>query len=114
MTGLEGLKPAQYRLQKWSVRDQLPSLESLPPPSENLPNGMSFARREWVALNRARAGVGRTNNNLHRWGLSDSAACPCGEPNQTMNHILRNCKIGPNCSNQDLLEANHTAHQWTK
>ena len=114
VTGLEGRKPAQYRLQKWLERDQMPPLESLPPPSESLPSGTSFARKEWVTLNRARAGVGRTNSNLYRWGLSGSAACPCGEPSQTMNHILRDCKLGPNCSNQDLLEANNSAYQWTR
>ena len=114
VSGLQGLKPPQYRLEKWLQNDQTPPHESVPPPSETLPNGTSFIRKDWVTLNRARARVGRTNNNLHRWGLAASAACPCGEPDQTMDHILRDCKLGPNCSNKDLLEASNTSLQWTK
>ena len=114
VTGLQGCKPSQYRLGKWVENDQNPPHESLPPPCETLPTGTSFKRKEWTALNRARAKVGRTNDNLHKWGLADSPACPCGEKTQTMEHILRDCKLGPRCSDQDLLEANHIALQWTQ
>ena len=112
--GFQGQSPQQYRLGKWLESDQATPYVSLPLPSETLPNGTSFNRKEWVTLNRARARVGRTNSNLHRWGLAASPACPCGAPNQTMRHILRDCKQGPSCSDEDLLEANHTALQWTQ
>ena len=87
---------------------------SLPEPSENLPPGSSFYRKDWVALNRARAKMVRTGDNLANWGLADNAACPCGEQTQTMHHILRGCTLGPSCSSQDPLETNHAAHQWTR
>ena len=111
-TGLQGRTLAKYRHEKWMENNRTPPHGPLPLPSENLPNGTSFNRKEWVTLNRARAGVGRTNSNLHRWGLADSAACPCGEPIQTMEHILRGCVLGPSCSDQDLQEANERSHQW--
>ena len=100
-----------YRLRRWNETDQLHS-ESIPKPGEDSPNGISLSRKNWVALNRARAGVGRTGDNLLRWGLSDSAQCTCGELIQTMDHILQGCPMGPSCSSVDLLEANHTALNW--
>jgi len=109
--GLEGRSPAQHRLEQWELWDRSASYASVPP-SESLPNGTSFKRNEWVALNRARAKVGRTNNNLHKWGLVTQPTCPCGEPIQTMDHILRECTMGPHCTDQDLLDANQTAAQW--
>lgn len=110
--GLQGRTPTQYRHEQWMEISRTPPHGPLPPPSENLPNGTSFNRKEWVTLNRARTGVGKTNGNLQRWGLAASAACPCGDPNQTMEHILRGCVLGPSCSNQDLLEANERSLQW--
>ena len=111
-SGLVNQKPSEDRLEQWREADRLPLNESLPEPSENLPPGSSFSRRDWIALNRARARVGRTGDNLARWGLSESTACPCGDQRQTMDHILQGCTMGPSCSNQDLLEANHAALRW--
>ena len=100
-----------YRLRRWTETDQH-HRQSIPEPSENLPNGTSLSRKDWVALNRARAKVGRTGDNLLGWGLSESAQCTCGEPIQSMDHILQGCLGGPSCSNEDLLEANQTALDW--
>ena len=110
--GLEGRSPAKHRLEQWELWDRPAAYASVPPPSESLPNGSSFKRNEWVALNRARAKVGRTNNNLHKWGLVTQPTCPCGKPIQTMDHILREFTMGPHCTDQDLLDANQTAAQW--
>ena len=38
-----------------------------------------------------RTGVGRFNAAMHRWGLRPSAACQCGAPEQTAQHILSEC-----------------------
>ena len=66
------------------------------PPATAVPPGADLPRREWVTLNRLRTGVGRFGANMHRWGLSTSAACPCGAPEQTADHILLECtKLGP-------------------
>ena len=100
-----------YKLRRWTDTDQHHS-ESIPLPSENLPNGSSLNRKEWVTLNRARSKTGRTGDNLLRWRLSESAQCTCGEPVQTMSHILRECPDSPTCSDEDLLEANQSALNW--
>lgn len=110
--GLGQQKPSEDRLEQWREADRLLLNESLPEPSENLPPGSSFSRKDWIALNRARVRVGKTGDNLNKWGLRESTACPCGEQIQTMDHILRGCTLGPICSNQDLLEANHAALRW--
>ncbi|KAK3883799.1 hypothetical protein Pcinc_011924 [Petrolisthes cinctipes] len=110
--GLDGSNPAQHRLEQWEIWDRSTFHPTVPPPSESLPNGTSFKRNEWVALNRARAKVGRTQDNLHKWGLVPQPTCPCGEPIQTMDHILRECTLGPHCTDQDLLDANQSASQW--
>ena len=97
---------------QWREADRLPLNESLPELSENLPSVSSFSRKDWIALNRARARVGKTGDNLAKWGLIEGTACSCGEQIQTMDHILRRYTLGPSCSNQDLLEANHAALRW--
>ncbi|NEO82313.1 reverse transcriptase domain-containing protein [Moorena sp. SIO4G3] len=111
-SGLENRKPSADRMEQWKNANQLLPNDCIPEPNENLPPGSTFCRKDWVALNRARSGVGRTGDNLVQWKLTDDAACPCGEELQTMDHILRECTLGPSCSNQDLLEANQTAVQW--
>ncbi|KAK3887092.1 hypothetical protein Pcinc_008779 [Petrolisthes cinctipes] len=110
--GLDGSNPAQHRLEQWEIWDRSTFHPTVPPPSESLPNGTSFKRNEWGALNRARAKVGRTQDNLHKWGLVPQPTCPCEEPIQTMDHILRECTLGPHCTDQDLLDANQSASQW--
>ena len=60
-------------------------------PNTTVPPGANLPRREWVSLNRIRTGVGRFNAAMHRWGLRPSAACQCGAPEQTAQHILSEC-----------------------
>ena len=38
-------------------------------------------------MNRFRTGQGPCRANLHKWGLTQSPSCDCGQP-QTMNHIV--------------------------
>ncbi|KAJ8353386.1 hypothetical protein SKAU_G00209530 [Synaphobranchus kaupii] len=40
-------------------------------------------RQQWTLLNRLRTGVGHFKSPMKKWGLADSAACECGEPEQT-------------------------------
>ena len=108
----ESLDPnvsANYRLDQWRQWDSLQPDEAIQDPREQLPTGTSLSRRDWVTLNRARAKVGRTGKNLLKWGLADTSECPCGNPVQTMEHILRDCKLGPSCTDTDLLESNTKA-----
>jgi len=110
----ESLDPAEtktYRIDQWNNWNEY-SNDAIQDPIEELPKGTELPRREWVALNRARAKVGRTASNLHRWGLTTSSECPCGNPRQTMEHILRECPEGPTCTDHDLNECNESARLW--
>ena len=101
-----------HRLSTWKEWDKSPGNEAVQEPQENLPKGTELPRKDWVTLNRARAKVGRTNKNLHRWGLATSSRCPCGKRMQTMEHILRECNIGPICTDTDLKNCNPAAATW--
>ena len=50
-------------------------------------------RKHWMSLNRLRTGVGRYRSSMKKWGLADSAACECGEPEQTAAHIINRCPL---------------------
>ena len=50
----------------------------LPEPSESISSGSDLPRGEWVTLNRARANVGNTGDNMLKWGFVSSAECHCG------------------------------------
>lgn len=99
------------RLTEWTIWDNHPN-EATQPPDEGLPTGTDLQRKDWVSLNRARAKVGRTVGTLHKWNLSPTSECPCGHPNQTVDHILSECPQGPHCSDQDLRECNDKARVW--
>ena len=75
-------------------------------------NGTDLVRKDWVCLNRARAKVGRTGDNMRKWGLRDSASCPCGHHTQTFDHIQNTCPLGPRVSDEDLKEANEIAIEF--
>ena len=105
------ITPQAYRRKKWT-ENYNENNESLPEPNERLPPGTDLPRRDWVALNRARSKVAKTGDNLVRWGLSNDAHCICGEPNQTLMHLLHNCPAGPKCSEDDLRDANEIARRW--
>ncbi|VVC30428.1 Hypothetical protein CINCED_3A018695 [Cinara cedri] len=42
-------------------------------------------------INRIRTGQGRCGSLLFKWRYKDSAACDCGEVEQTMKHIVESC-----------------------
>ena len=111
----ESLDPNQTTsnlLNKWNEWDNHIS-DAVQDPVEELPSGTDLARKDWVTLNRARAKVGKTGRNLHRWGLATSSVCQCGHPDQTMEHILRECD-GPTCTDLDLKECNEAAKHWIR
>ena len=61
---LTGLPPPSYRLQKWQEIDPPSPNGALPESTESLPSGSDLPLGEWVTLNRARAKVGETFNNM--------------------------------------------------
>ena len=110
----ESLRPnlsAQYRTDKWSEWDSLNN-DAIQAPTEQLPTGTELPRKDWVTLNRARAKVGKTASSMHKWKLAPTSECPCGEPNQTMQHILTDCPLGPVCTDRDLVRCNRNAKNW--
>ena len=55
--------------------------------------GEHLPRRHWTLLNRLRTGVGRFKTSMKEWGLAESAACECGEAEQTAEHIITTCPL---------------------
>ena len=56
--------------------------------------GEDLIRKQWTTLNRLRTtGVGRYKASMKKWGLADSAACECGEPEQTADNIINSCPL---------------------
>jgi len=51
---------------------------------------MSLPRNQWTTINRIRTGQG-CGSLLFKWRYKDSAACDCGEVEQTMKHIVESC-----------------------
>ncbi|GFS24005.1 hypothetical protein ElyMa_006992000 [Elysia marginata] len=86
--------------------------EAIQPPKEQLPSGRELQRKDWVTLNRARAKVGKTASTLHKWKLRPNSDCPCGNQNQTMDHVLSECTEGPHCTDQDLSDCTDAAQAW--
>lgn len=73
----------------------------------------------WRTLNRVRTGVGRTKNNLKKWGMLEetSKICEC-EIEWTMKHIMQ-CPIYPySCSQEGVIDVNDNAENvarfWAK
>jgi len=54
--------------------------------------GFDLPRHIWSLLNRFRTGQGPRVANLHKWGLTQSPSCDCGQ-RQTMNHIVDTCPL---------------------
>lgn len=54
-------------------------------------NGLDLSRKIWVMTNRLRTGHGKCNSMLFKWKLVPSAACLCGHPSQTIEHIVKEC-----------------------
>ncbi|XP_018366239.1 PREDICTED: uncharacterized protein LOC108763265 [Trachymyrmex cornetzi] len=48
----------------------------------------TLSRNEIVLINRLRANHVNTQESLHRIGIVNSSACPCGDSRQTVNHLI--------------------------
>lgn len=87
-------------------------------PSERLPPGNNLDWSVWKTLNRLRVGVGRTKENMRKWGHGDQdITCICGQE-QITSHLLV-CPRGPSlCTQEDLMISNQKAVNiavyWTK
>ena len=79
---------------------------------ENI-KGTDLPRKQWTILNRLRTGVGRFAASMRDWGLRQSAACDCGHPEQTLNHIIDDCPLyRPPNGDQGLMNLDHDTRAW--
>lgn len=75
--------------------------------------GQHLTRREWTTLNRLRTGVGRFGAVMQKWGLTDSAHCECGDPSQTLEHVMSTCpKFRPPNGIQGLIDLDNETLDW--
>ena len=110
--GLVRTTPSNFRLQQWNEAVREDDSEVQPAPIEQLPAGSELPRKEWLTLNRARAKLAKTRDNLNKWGFLPDARCPCGTEVQTTEPLLTDCLLSNSCSDADLRDASDTAQQW--
>ena len=61
--------------------------------TQERPKGFNESRQIWSTLNRIRTGVGNCAYLWHKWSWSESAACECGDPKQTIHHMVFECPV---------------------
>ncbi|KAL7864616.1 hypothetical protein AOLI_G00160360 [Acnodon oligacanthus] len=69
-------------------------------------------RHLWTLLNPLRTGVGLFKSSLKKWGLSDRAACECGKPEQTAEHIINGCPLYNPPSAAGLFDLGPKTRAW--
>ncbi|KAL1465708.1 hypothetical protein WDU94_005254 [Cyamophila willieti] len=55
------------------------------------PPGYNLPRKTWVTLNRIRTNHGVCADMMYKWGKAASPQCDCGNPKQTIRHIVLEC-----------------------
>ncbi|XP_018374268.1 PREDICTED: uncharacterized protein LOC108768366 [Trachymyrmex cornetzi] len=55
-------------------------------------HGANLSRNEIVMINRLRSNHINVNESLHRVNMVESPACPCGDPRQSINHLIFHCE----------------------
>ena len=81
-------------------------------PGDGTIGGDDLPRRQWTTLNRLRTGVGRFKTSMKTWGLADSAACECGDPEQTAVHIITICPLYRPPSEASLFDLGPEMRAW--
>ena len=90
--------------QEWEASGPTRVHRHISDPGEGF-KGEELSRKQWTTLNRLRTGVGRYRASMKKkWGLADSAACGCGEPEQTADHIINSCPLHRPPSEAGLFE----------
>ena len=49
---------------------------------------------------------------MRKWGLTDGAACECGEPEQTADHIITACPLYKPPSEAGLFDVGPETRVW--
>ena len=95
--------------QEWEASGPTRVHRHVSDPGEGV-KGEDLSRKHWTTLNRMRTGVGRYKASMKKWVLADSAACECGEPEQTADHIINSLHKPP--SEAGLFEVGPLARAW--
>lgn len=100
--------PSLARCNLWWEKVSLP--DPFFPHSDNLPSGHQLPWPVWKSLNRLWTQVGRSKDNMFRWGFSNNSnlGCMCRAV-QTMAHFKSSSACPATCSQQDLLDATKAA-----
>ncbi len=83
-------------------------------PDTALPPGAELPRKEWVSLNHLQTGVDRFGVFMYRWGLRQSAACQCGAPEQTAQHLMDECPIFCPPVDLNLCHPGPSTREWLR
>ena len=97
--------------QEWEASGPTRVHRHVSDPGEGV-KGEELSRKHWTTLNRLRTGVGRYRASMKTWGLADSAACECGEPEQTADHIINRCPLHRPPSEAGLFEVGPLTSAW--
>ena len=97
--------------QEWEASGHTRVHRHVSDPGEGV-KGEDLSRKHWTTLNRLRTGVGRYRASMKKWGLADSAACECVEPEQTAEHIINSCPLHRPPSEAGLFEVGPLVRAW--
>ena len=97
--------------QEWEASGPTRVYRHVSDPGEGV-KGEDLSRKHWTTLNRLRTGVGRYKASMKKWGLADSAACECGELEQTADHIINSCSLHRPPSEAGLFEVGPLTRAW--
>ena len=97
--------------QEWEASGPTRVHRHISDPGEGV-KGEDLRRKYWTTLNRLRTGVGRYKASIKKWGLADSAACECGEPEQTADHIINSCPLHRPPSEAGIFEVGPLTRAW--
>ena len=98
-------------MQEWEASGPTRVHRHVADPGEGV-NGEGLSRKHWTILNRLRTGVGRYRACMKKWRLADSTACECGEPEQTVDHIINSCPVHRPPSKAGLFEVGPLTRAW--
>ncbi|KAE9524319.1 hypothetical protein AGLY_015358 [Aphis glycines] len=110
--------PLLSRLNEWKKLITDTNSKRWLEPAERLPHGNNLDWPVWKTLDRLRVGVGRTKENMRKWGYGEQdITCICGQ-DQTTSHLLVCPRGSSPCTQEDLMIGNkkaiNTAIYWTK
>ena len=97
--------------QEWEASGHIRVHRHVSDPGKGV-KGEDLSRKHWTTLNRLRTWVGRYKASKKKWTLADNAACECGEPEQTADHIINSCPIHRPPSEAGLFDVGPLARAW--